>query len=105
MIRGVTDYGDQRFISIVNKGNITGVQFHPEKSGSVGLRFLRDYLSQCTRPVSEGVLPTTIEDFGELQALPSTTPSCRVAAVASVDHTAAQLYQDGADEVRRTRTT
>ena len=30
------------------KGNVIGTQFHPEKSGEVGLQILRNYLSFCT---------------------------------------------------------
>ena len=33
-----------RFASIVQRGQIAGVQFHPEKSGEIGLRILRNYM-------------------------------------------------------------
>jgi glutamine amidotransferase len=38
-----TTHGE-RFASIVQRGQIAGVQFHPEKSGDVGLRILRNYM-------------------------------------------------------------
>ncbi len=32
------------FASIVQRGQVSGVQFHPEKSGEVGLRILRNFI-------------------------------------------------------------
>jgi len=101
LIRSVTDHGDQRFISIVNKGHITGVQFHPERSGAAGLNFLRDYLRQHASEEECVVKRVVLEDFGGLQALPVTVPACRVAVVATSAEDALQLHQAGADEVRR----
>jgi glutamine amidotransferase len=37
-------YGDQRISAIIGRGNVSGCQFHPEKSGDVGLRILRAFL-------------------------------------------------------------
>ena len=37
-----TDHGE-RFASVVQRGRIAGVQFHPEKSGDVGLSILRNF--------------------------------------------------------------
>ncbi len=39
-----TEHGE-RFASIVQRGQVSGVQFHPEKSGEVGLQVLRNFLS------------------------------------------------------------
>jgi glutamine amidotransferase len=39
----VTEHGEA-FASVVQRGHISGVQFHPEKSGDVGLRILRNFL-------------------------------------------------------------
>jgi imidazole glycerol phosphate synthase glutamine amidotransferase subunit len=39
----VTEYGET-YASSVEKSNIWGVQFHPEKSGDVGLQVLRNFL-------------------------------------------------------------
>jgi len=38
-----TSHGEP-FASVVQRGQIAGVQFHPEKSGEVGLRILRNYM-------------------------------------------------------------
>jgi glutamine amidotransferase len=37
-----TEYGE-KFCSVFIKNNITGVQFHPEKSGEIGLRLLKNF--------------------------------------------------------------
>ena len=42
----VTDHGEP-FASIVQRGHIAGVQFHPEKSGEVGLQILRNWVALC----------------------------------------------------------
>jgi glutamine amidotransferase len=39
---GRGDYGE-RFVSIVERGNVAGVQFHPEKSSKDGLALLRGF--------------------------------------------------------------
>ena len=39
----VTEHG-QPFASIVQRGRVAGVQFHPEKSGEIGLQILRNFL-------------------------------------------------------------
>jgi glutamine amidotransferase len=39
----VSDHGG-RFAAVVQRGHVAGVQFHPEKSGEVGLRVLRNFL-------------------------------------------------------------
>jgi glutamine amidotransferase len=39
-----TEHGEP-FASIVERGNVAGVQFHPEKSGDVGLQILKNWVS------------------------------------------------------------
>lgn len=41
--RAVTEHGEP-FAAAVQRGHIGGVQFHPEKSGDVGLRILRNFV-------------------------------------------------------------
>ena len=41
-----TEHGE-RFASVVQRGQIAGVQFHPEKSGEVGLRILRNWVARA----------------------------------------------------------
>ena len=35
------------YASIVGKGRVLGVQFHPEKSGYIGLRLLKNWVERC----------------------------------------------------------
>ena len=39
------------FASIVERGNVAGMQFHPEKSGAAGLTLLRNWVKQCSASV------------------------------------------------------
>ena len=39
-----SEYGEDRFLTIVANKNIIGIQFHPEKSGPAGLALLRNIL-------------------------------------------------------------
>jgi imidazole glycerol-phosphate synthase subunit HisH len=42
VVAGETEYG-RRYASVVARGNVCGVQFHPEKSQDVGLRMLKNF--------------------------------------------------------------
>jgi glutamine amidotransferase len=39
----VTNYGGD-FTAVVERGNVMGVQFHPEKSSATGLRILKNFV-------------------------------------------------------------
>lgn len=43
LIAGTTEYATA-FPSVIIRGNLVAAQFHPEKSGSMGLRFLRNFV-------------------------------------------------------------
>ena len=40
------DYGGHRISAMVKRDNITATQFHPERSGPVGLKMLQEFLAQ-----------------------------------------------------------
>ena len=42
----VTEHGET-FAAVVERGHVAGVQFHPEKSGEVGLRMLRNFVERA----------------------------------------------------------
>jgi imidazole glycerol phosphate synthase glutamine amidotransferase subunit len=42
-----TDHGD-RFVSAIDRGNVLGVQFHPERSGGTGVRLLGNFVRWAT---------------------------------------------------------
>jgi len=44
---GTTEYGE-RFATIVQRGSVFGVQFHPEKSSVDGLQMLGSFVRLCT---------------------------------------------------------
>ena len=42
---GITEYAGVEFSSAVRRGNLIATQFHPEKSGRLGLVLLKDFVS------------------------------------------------------------
>ena len=48
VIAGETDYG-VTFCSVIARGNLVATQFHPEKSGSMGLKFYDNFLKNATK--------------------------------------------------------
>ncbi|CCU97816.1 unnamed protein product [Malassezia sympodialis ATCC 42132] len=55
-----TQYGDETFVSVVQRGNVFATQFHPEKSGRAGLALLDAWLSrtQVEPPSARHAVPT-----------------------------------------------
>jgi glutamine amidotransferase len=42
-VLGQTEYAGVKFTSVMGKGNVVATQFHPEKSGRIGLRMLENF--------------------------------------------------------------
>lgn len=49
----VTNYDGHSIVAIVQNENVIGMQFHPEKSGKVGLQLLRNFCIKCGIEVKE----------------------------------------------------
>lgn len=79
-ILAVTDYGEQRYISMVQKGNVCATQFHPEKSGAVGLAILQSFLSRSGLIAVDTPAPS----MEQLAAVPKTQLVKRVIACLDV---------------------
>jgi glutamine amidotransferase len=45
-------YGGVRISAVIGRGNVFGCQFHPEKSGAVGLKILRTFLEYAVSPAA-----------------------------------------------------
>ncbi|KAL3692092.1 hypothetical protein R1sor_005743 [Riccia sorocarpa] len=69
-VLGTSNYGGE-FIAAVKKGNVHAVQFHPEKSGVVGLDILRRFL--------DGGHSAEAERVAQLAGQPSTHPASSLA--------------------------
>lgn len=50
VVYGYADYADVSFTAMAGKGSLFACQFHPEKSGKVGLDILRRFLQWDGRP-------------------------------------------------------
>ncbi|KAI5674783.1 hypothetical protein M9H77_15147 [Catharanthus roseus] len=117
-ISATCNYGD-KFIASVSKGNVHAVQFHPEKSGDVGLSVLRRFLNpkaKRQKPV-EGkatklakrviaCLDVRANDNGDLVVtkgdqydVRERTEENEVRNLGKPVDLAGQYYRDGADEV------
>jgi glutamine amidotransferase len=44
-VSSTTIYGDCQFVSSINKNNIYGVQFHPEKSREAGIKLFKNFIN------------------------------------------------------------
>jgi imidazole glycerol phosphate synthase glutamine amidotransferase subunit len=48
-IVSLTEYAGHKFVSSIQKDNIYGVQFHPEKSRDAGIQLLRNFINLGTK--------------------------------------------------------
>ncbi|MCL5074675.1 MAG: imidazole glycerol phosphate synthase subunit HisH [Chloroflexi bacterium] len=53
VVVAMTEYGE-RFVSVVARANIFGVQFHPEKSQQAGLTILHNFVSLASHLIVKG---------------------------------------------------
>ncbi|KAL4386928.1 hypothetical protein GQ457_09G014880 [Hibiscus cannabinus] len=118
-ISSTCNYGDD-FIASIRRGNVHGVQFHPEKSGDVGLSILRRFLqpnSRGTKKPTQGkasklakrviaCLDVRTNDKGDLVVtkgdqydVRENTKEKEVRNLGKPVELAGQYYKDGADEV------
>ncbi|XP_024021671.1 imidazole glycerol phosphate synthase hisHF, chloroplastic isoform X1 [Morus notabilis] len=118
-ISSTCNYGDN-FIASVRRGNVHAVQFHPEKSGDVGLSVLRRFLkpkSPMAKKLPEGkasklakrviaCLDVRTNDKGDLVVTKGDqydvrehTKENEVRNLGKPVELAGQYYKDGADEV------
>ncbi|CAL5202213.1 unnamed protein product [Lathyrus oleraceus] len=118
-ISSTCDYGD-KFIASIRRGNVHAVQFHPEKSGDVGLSILRRFLypkSNVAKKTGEGkasklakrviaCLDVRANDNGDLVVtkgdqydVRENTEENEVRNLGKPVELAEQYYKDGADEV------
>lgn len=44
LVLGETEYADTRFASVIARDNLVATQFHPEKSGRLGLQLLNNFI-------------------------------------------------------------
>jgi glutamine amidotransferase/cyclase len=111
-----TDYGYE-FVSAVQIGNIVATQFHPEKSGSAGLRMLKNFVEkgvEATQPAYSGektklakriiaCLDVRSNDEGDLVVTKGNRYDVRekgaVRNLGKPVDLARRYYEEGADEI------
>lgn len=86
-IMTVTDYAGQRYISAIEKGNVVGTQFHPEKSGAVGLAIIGSFLARSglvSNDSNNSMITLLPNGMPDLSAFPMTQLAKRVIACLDV---------------------
>jgi glutamine amidotransferase len=67
VVIAVTEYEGDSFPSAVRRGQTWGVQFHPEKSSSPGLRLIKNFLTEAERSISSRRDPRVSEERGPMK--------------------------------------
>jgi len=112
-----TDY-DQRFVSSIQQGNIIATQFHPEKSGQIGLQLFGNFVDRAVSPDQDLIqedgktvlakriiacLDVRSNDTGDLVVTKGDQYDVReqgeVRNLGQPIDLAGRYYQEGADEV------
>nr|CCA25569.1 unnamed protein product [Albugo laibachii Nc14] len=122
-----TNYGESEFVSSIQKGNVMATQFHPEKSGAVGIAIIKGFIERlsCTpnhdacidrvlnRPtmLSKRIvacLDVRSNDAGDLVVTKGDQYDVREKAINGVDsvrnmgkpvNLCERYYEEGADEI------
>nr|CAD1836091.1 unnamed protein product [Ananas comosus var. bracteatus] len=119
-VSSICNYGDS-FISSISRGNIHAVQFHPEKSGAIGLSILKNFLNPSHSSTTKAsahpkasklakrviaCLDVRANDKGDLVVtkgdqydVRDQTDENEVRNLGKPVELASQYYKDGADEV------
>ncbi|OAY64576.1 Imidazole glycerol phosphate synthase hisHF, chloroplastic [Ananas comosus] len=119
-VSSICNYGDS-FISSISRGNIHAVQFHPEKSGAIGLSILKNFLNPSHSSTTKAsahpkasklakrviaCLDVRANDKGDLVVtkgdqydVRDRTDENEVRNLGKPVELASQYYKDGADEV------
>lgn len=59
-VLATSDYGQQRFIAAIQRKNVFAAQFHPEKSGEVGLNIFNAFLKRAAALTEAEIIPSPI---------------------------------------------